>query len=199
MLLPVNDLPLEAELPITEPTKQKRPKQPEKDINTSVMDSWDEEEEYTYHYDLRSRIPYYRLVGPQPEEPAIPELNPHEQPELHATASEFDTDRQDPEIIQDRVEVPECPEMVEERPNQVEVTEDANIEDEAEVRRSQRQGRPTERLTYDTLGQPSYTHWSANVNSLIPSHPFAFTPNFVHFPYTLQPQLCCPNCFTLVR
>lgn len=44
-------------------TRQKRQRQPEKDMNRPVTDSSDEEEKYTYHHDLQSRIPCYRLGG----------------------------------------------------------------------------------------------------------------------------------------
>lgn len=196
LLLPVNDLPLEADLPTIELTKQKRQKKTEKCIDLPVTESSDEEEEYTYHrYELRSRNPCYGPTGLQSQAPAISQA----QPELNETANEFEPNRQEPEIIQDGLEVPEYTEIVEERIDQMGEIENANIEDEVGLRRSQRQGRPTERLTYDSLGQPSYSHWGAAVNSLLPSYPFVVTPNFVPNPYTLLPQLYCPNCFTLVH
>lgn len=73
LLLPVNDLPLEIELPIENRTKQKRPEQPKDNLNHTMMDCT-EEEEYTYH-DLHNRIPCYKLVDLQSQPQAVPHQN----------------------------------------------------------------------------------------------------------------------------
>ncbi|XP_063078227.1 adhesion G-protein coupled receptor F3-like [Engraulis encrasicolus] len=117
-------------------TKQKRQKKTEKYIDLPVTESSDEEEEYTYHrYELRSRNPCYGPTGLQSQAPAISQA----QPELNETANEFEPNRQEPEIIQDGLEVPEYTEIVEERIDQMGEIENANIEDEVGLRRSQRQ------------------------------------------------------------
>lgn len=79
LLLPVNDLLLDEELPVEEKTRRRRQRQPERDTNRPVADCSEEEEEYTYHHDLRSRIPFYKLVRPQQQGPLIPQQNPQNQ------------------------------------------------------------------------------------------------------------------------
>lgn len=207
LLLPVNDLPIEEDLPVENKTRQNRQKQPVKDNNKTLMESSEEEEEeYTYHHNLRSRIPCYRLVNQQQDpaisqqhlqqqEPAVSQQNPQNQPMLRATAREFcPPDRQEP-VIQRDVELAENP--TERELDQVDENENRGEVDG--VRRSQRKGRPAERLTYNTLGQPSYYHWSAEVNPLFNSQPLVSPENFLPFPYPIPFQPYYPNWYTPVH
>lgn len=89
----------------------------------------------------------------------MPQQNPQNQPKFRATAREFCPPvRQEAGRTQDREEVQDKPELVEKMPDEVEEMDDGNIGEKEDMRRSQRRGRPTERFTYDTLGQPSYRH-----------------------------------------
>ena len=86
-----------------------------------VADSSDEEDKYSYTYFLRSRIPCYRLIRPQHQGPAVMLRNPQIQPKLCATAREFCSPvRQEAERTQDKKEVHNVPDFVEERSDQVE-------------------------------------------------------------------------------
>lgn len=139
LLLPVNDLPLEEELPVVEKKRQKRQAQPKKNSDSLVTESSDEEEEYTYHHDLRSRISCYRLVRPQQQRSVVSQQDPQRQSKLRATASKFCPPvRQEPERAQDRQEA-QKPDLVIEGPDPVEGMGDVGGARE-ERRRSQRKG-----------------------------------------------------------
>ena len=139
--------------------------------------------EYTYHHDLRSRIPCYRLVRPQQHQDA------QKQSKLRATAREFSPPvRQETERAQDREEEQEEPEFVIEGPDPGEEMDDGSVGERGELRRSQRRGRPAERFTYDTLGHPSYRSWSADANTLLSNQPLAMTPTLVPFPCPIHPH-----------
>uniref|UniRef100_A0A8C6LSZ5 Gypsy retrotransposon integrase-like protein 1 n=2 Tax=Nothobranchius TaxID=28779 RepID=A0A8C6LSZ5_NOTFU len=195
LLLPVNDLPFEEELPVEEKTKAKQRRQPVGKVHETATSSSDEEGSYTYHYGLRSKIPCYRLVNPQQQGPAIQQEQPQQQetvipkqksnsePKLRATAREFcPLDRPEDGGEQDVVEAEELAEKGKEE------SDGENRENDI-VRRSQRRGRPAERLTYNVLGQPSYCHWRADMNTLSASQPWMWThsvPSFFH-PIYSQP------------
>ncbi|KAK7886842.1 hypothetical protein WMY93_026463 [Mugilogobius chulae] len=184
LLLPVNDLPLEEELPVAKKPKQNRAKQTvtNPDQDKTDNESSEDEEEYTYRYNLRSRIPVYGFVNRQqtvtpPNQnvqqpaPVMPEQNPQTQHRLNVTAREFHPpERQELVPVQQVVEEQiEGPVVLQEEHGYVEmdgnnglqeehqqVEMDGNIGEQEEMRRTQRIVRPVERLTYDTLGQPSY-------------------------------------------
>lgn len=78
---------------------------------------------------------------------------------------------------QEEVDIPEERLEIEEN--------DRNQSDEEEERRSQPRVRPMERLTYDSLGQPSYRRWNVEVNSLLPSPPITMFPNALPITYNL--------------
>ncbi|XP_030604501.1 uncharacterized protein LOC115793593 [Archocentrus centrarchus] len=209
LLLPVNDLPLEEELPVDEKTRRKGQKQPEKYVDQTATSSSDEEDEYTYHRDLRSRIPCYRLADPCQQDPVILQERPQQretvmarrksltQRKLNATAREFcPTNRQESEGEQDIVETEE---LVKTRSDQVDEMDGGNIGENDKVRRSQRRGRPAEKLTYDTLGQPSYRHWRTDMNALSASQPYVSNPGFPSSFYPIHPQPYYHNWYTLIH
>lgn len=110
LLLPVNDLPFEEELPVEKKTKQKRDKRPETNSDNKTDSDDSEDEGFTYHYNLRSQIPIYRLVNPEqttsnkttPQQvPVVPAQNPQNQLRLNVTAREFH-----PPAIQEPVPAP---------------------------------------------------------------------------------------------
>ncbi|KAL4008811.1 hypothetical protein ACER0C_002663 [Sarotherodon galilaeus] len=205
LLLPVNDLPFEEELPVEEKTKAKRQRQPVRDVNETATSSSDEEDSYTYHHGLRSKIPCYRLVNPQQQGPAIqqehpqeqetviPKQNPQSEPKLRATAREFcPLDRQEYGGEQDVVEAEELAEKdMEER--------DGENRENDFVRRSQRRVRPAERLTYNALGQPSYCHWRADMNTLSARQPWMLTQGVPSFFHPIYSQPYYHNDFTLIH
>lgn len=218
LLLPVNDLPLEEELLVAEKIRPSRPKLPSNSIDQMGTDSSDEEQEYTYPYNLRSRIPCYRLVNPQRPQPAIPQVpeqrelvnlsqNSQNQPKLRATAQEFcppqkqETEMEPITVEQgpEPVEREQGPEPVEREPDRREGMDEENTVEGNGVRRSQRRTKPVTRLTYDVLGQPSYHHCSANVNPFLISQPMPETLSFPTFPYSIYPQLYYPNVYNLVQ
>lgn len=138
LLLPVNDLPLEEELPVEEKKRQKKQIQPKKNSDSLVTESSDEEE-YTYHHDLRSRIPCYRLVRPQQQACVVPQQDKQEQSRLRATAMEFCPPvRQEAERAQDREEEQEEPEVAMEGSGPVEEIEDGSVGEREELRRTQK-------------------------------------------------------------
>ncbi|KAL3999774.1 chromobox protein 6 [Sarotherodon galilaeus] len=205
LLLPVNDLPFEEELPVEEKTKAKRQRQPVRDVNETATSSSDEEDSYTYHHGLRSKIPCYRLVNPQQQGPAmqqehpqqqetvIPKQNPQSEPKLRATAREFcPLDRPEYGGEQDVVEAEELAEK------DMEETDGENRENDF-VRRSQRRGRPAERLTYNALGQPSYCHWRADMNTLSARQPWMWTNSVPSFFHPIYSQPYYHNDFTLIH
>ncbi|CAI5671134.1 unnamed protein product [Oreochromis niloticus] len=205
LLLPVNDLPFEEELPVEEKTKAKRQRQPVRDVNETATSSSDEEDSYTYHHGLRSKIPCYRLVNPQQQRPAIqqehpqqqetviPKQNPQSEPKLRATAREFcPLDRQEYGGEQDVVEAEELAEK------DMEEMDGENRENDF-VRRSQRRGRPAERLTYNALGQPSYCHWRADMNTLSARQPWMLTQGVPSFFHPIYSQPYYHNDFTLIH
>lgn len=196
LLLPVNDLPLEDELPVREQTKQKSKRQTERCENEPEMNDSDvEEEEFTYHYNLRNRIPCYGFVNPQQlqsnqtqnlEQGHVTRQNPENQNNLRATAEEFcPSGREGTVTNRNASETGERSEMCERDQDQMEMDE-TRVEND--IRRSERRGRPTERLTYETLGQPSYSCWSAGVSPLLFNQPFTMTPGLLPFPYIPYPH-----------
>lgn len=205
LLLPVNDLPFEEELPVEEKTKAKRQRQLERNVNETATSSSDEEDSYTYHHDLRRKIPCYRLVNPQQQGPAIQQEHPQQQetvipkqdsqsqPKLRAAAREFcPLDRPEYGGEQDVVEAEELAEK------DMEEMDGENRENDF-VRRSQRRGRPAERLTYNALGQPSYCHWRADMNTLSASQPWMWTHSVPSFFHPIYSQPYYHNDCTLIH
>ncbi|MEQ2291950.1 hypothetical protein AMECASPLE_018073 [Ameca splendens] len=89
---------MEEELPVREQTKCKSKQYTERDENEPEMH--DTDEELTYHYNLRSRIPCYGFVNtqqiptdlhqnPEQEEPLVIRQNQGSHTNLRATAEEF--------------------------------------------------------------------------------------------------------------
>lgn len=197
LLLPVNDLPLEQELPVE---KRKRPKKQisrnTENDSLETGDSSDEEEEYAYHHNT---IPCYRLVRSQQQGSIEPQQNSQKEPRFCATAREFfPSIRQEVEIAQEGQEPQEKPVNLLAQPHQTGVENDDSAEVE-DLRRSQRKGKPTERFTYDTLGQPSYQSWSTNVNALSSNGSLAVTPNVIPFLYFIQLQPYYYPCYVPVH
>ncbi|KAK7907641.1 hypothetical protein WMY93_016253 [Mugilogobius chulae] len=227
LLLPVNDLPLEEELPVAKKPKQNRAKQTvtNPDQDKTDNESSEDEEEYTYRYNLRSRIPVYGFVNRQqtvipPNQnvqqpaPVMPEQNPQTQHRLNVTAREFHPpERQElvpaQQVVEEQMEGPVVlqeehghQEMdghngIQEEHQQVEM--DGNIGEQEEMRRTQRIVRPVERLTYDTLGQPSYQPWSADARSLLLPTNVPTAQTFMPLPYPFQNIPYGYNWYTLVN
>lgn len=223
LLLPVNDLPLEEELPVGKSAKRKKDKRTEinQDNNKTESDSSEDEEEYTYSYDLRSKIPIYRLVNPQqnvPNQnthqsvPVVPVQNTQNQQRLNATAREFQPPVRQ-ELVPAQPIVEEQMEMVEPallQEEQMEMVEPALLQEEQmdmdghngeqdEPRRSQRRAQPAERLTYDTLGQPSYQPWTADVRPLLLPPPVPSVLNFMPYLDPIRTQPYAYNWYTFVN
>lgn len=211
LLLPVNDLPLEEQLPAVEKTKHKRHKRTETNRNNDKTDSdsSEEEEEYSYHYNLRSQIPCYRLVNPQPNEPTPPDQNtqqpvpvmPEQDPQiphrLNATAREFCPPvRREPVPIQQDTE--NRPVLLQEEPQGQVEDRDGNNGEQEELRRSQRRVRPTMRLTYDALGQPTYQPRTADVRPLLLPSPVPVR-HVIPIPYPIQPHSYGYNGYTVMN
>lgn len=216
LLLPVNDLPLEDKLPARTLKKKERLKRQRpvaRDMNRHNSDSSEEEEE-TYRYDLRERVPCYRIEGPQHSGMDRPQQLSPKHSRLHVTANEFQPQvRQEPEDTQDREEFQDQPdeeddlqgaggdeELVQpqQRSTASQAGEDGDQggEGQEDVRRSQRIGRPREILTYETLGHPSYLPWSAAANSLMPGQPDQpFLLPQSQAPYPMPTQPCCWYCY----
>lgn len=114
--------------------------------------------------------------------PVPPQQNPQKEPQLCETEKcETEIDRmQDVEEDEDR------PKAFEGNLNHVNETDGESCEENGNVRRSERGGRPTERLTYNTLGQPIYCPWSADVNPLLLNHLLAMNPSILPFYYPIH-------------
>uniref|UniRef100_A0A3B3HHQ1 Gypsy retrotransposon integrase-like protein 1 n=1 Tax=Oryzias latipes TaxID=8090 RepID=A0A3B3HHQ1_ORYLA len=205
LLLSVNDLPLDEALPPKRNIRQEIPKQYTLDANQRETDSSDEEE-YTYHHNLRSSIPCYRLANAHQQDPVttqpIPQqqqlnlrssLTSQSQSTLRANAREFS-----PSGRQDDGCAINSEEQVEREPAGEEEIDEANRE-ELGLRRSQRTGRPTTRFTYDALGTPTYCHWTVGANPLLVGPPLPENSNFLTSPYLFPPHPNYHNMYTLIH
>ncbi|KAL2097877.1 hypothetical protein ACEWY4_007084 [Coilia grayii] len=204
LLLPVNDLPIENELPeqrvpVKERQKRQQPVQP-------VEAGSSDEEGFTYCEGSADEIPVYSFKRERSHGVnRLPEVA-DAQPALRPTAREFrpvHTHQEQP-MLEDAVETEvldqsQHEEMSDgccaERHEDERVIDDGDSEERSEegqdeeeregVRRSSRIVRPKEILTYDTLGQPVYRHCRADANTLmsVPDYPFpvmqGFTPYYI--------------------
>ena len=110
--------------------------------------------------------------------------NPQKEPQLCETEPcEMQIDRmQDGEGDENR------PQAFEGNLNNVNGTDGEGCEENGNVNRLEREGRPIERLTYNTLGEPLYLPWSVDVNPHLPNHPLALTLRILPFLYPIHSQ-----------